>query len=372
MSNYFKFKLEHTDGSARAGTLTTPHGTIHTPIFMPVGTQATVKTLSPNELKDCNVEILLSNTYHLYLRPGHNLIKKLGGLHKFMSWDGAILTDSGGYQVFSLSDLRHITEEGVEFRSHWDGSKHLFTPESVMEIQNALGADIIMCFDECTPYPASYDYAKTSLERTTRWAERCLIAHSRENEQALFGIVQGSMYPDLRKQSLEGLLKLDFPGYAIGGLSVGEPKSIMYDMLDVTIPLLPIDKPHYLMGVGKPEDLIEGVLRGVDLFDCVMPTRNARNGSVFTNYGKLVMKNAIHKEDERPIDEDCNCYTCRNFSRAYIRHLFMVGEILAPRLATLHNIHFFLELTRKMREAIIIGRFNDFRENFYKKYNRVS
>lgn len=353
---------------ARLGILHTPHGDVETPVFMPVGTQATVKAMSPRELEEIEARIILSNTYHLYLRPGHQLIQDAGGLHHFMSWDGPILTDSGGFQVFSLGDLRKITEEGVEFRSHIDGSKHLFTPEKVMEIEMALGPDIAMAFDECVAYPATYEYSKPAMERTTRWAERCLKAHSRK-DQALFGIVQGSMFKDLREISARDLVSLDFPGYALGGLSVGEPKPIMYEMLDFTVPILPENKPRYLMGVGSPDCVIEGVIRGIDMFDCVLPTRIARNGTVFTKMGKLVIRNAKFKHDFTPLDPHCDCYTCRTFTRAYIRHLFNVNEILGLRLTTIHNLRFLLKLMEEIREAVATETLYSLREEFYRNYD---
>ena len=352
---------------ARAGVITTPHGSFETPIFMPVGTQATVKSLSPDELTAMGAGIILSNTYHLYLRPGHELVAEAGGLHKFMQWNGGILTDSGGFQVFSLGPLRKIKEEGVTFRSHIDGSKHFLSPEIATEIQMALGADIIMAFDECVPYPAEHDYAKASTMRTSRWAERCLKAHTR-SDQALFGIVQGGMYPDLRAQSARELVAMDFPGYAIGGLSVGEPKPLMYEMLDHTVPYLPARKPRYLMGVGTPDCLIEGVMRGIDMFDCVFPTRVARNGTAMTSKGRLVVKNAEFTRDFQPLDKDCTCYTCRHFSRAYIRHLFKTEEIFGLRLTTIHNLHFLIDFMKKMRQAILEDRFPSFRSDFWSKY----
>lgn len=353
---------------ARLGKLHTPHGVIETPIFMPVGTQATVKTMSPEELKEMNAQIILSNTYHLFLRPGHDIVKDAGGLHNFMNWDRPILTDSGGFQVFSLSDLRKITEEGVHFRNHLSGEKLFIDPEKSIEIQNALGADIIMSFDECPPYPADRDYVKKSLERTSRWAERSLNAHSRPNDQALFGIVQGGMYKDLREQSIKELTSLDFPGYSIGGLSVGEPKDIMYDILEHTTPLLPENKPRYLMGVGDPESLFEGVIRGVDMFDCVLPTRIARNGTTMTSQGRLVIKNAQYARDFDKLDPNCDCYTCRNYSRAYMRHLLKADEIFGLRLTTYHNLHFLLDLMRNIREAIMEDRLLEYREEFYAQY----
>lgn len=353
---------------ARLGRVHTPHGTIETPVFMPVGTLATVKTMSPEELKQMDAQIILSNTYHLYLRPGYEIVRRAGGLHRFMNWDRPILTDSGGFQVFSLSERRKITEEGVEFKSHLDGSKLFLSPESSMEIQNALGADIIMAFDECPPYPASHEYVKQSLERTTRWAERCLKAHARPHDQALFGIVQGGMYEDLRRQSAEQLTSLDFPGYAIGGLSVGEPKEVMYQMLEITTPLLPANKPRYLMGVGSPDALLEGAIRGVDMFDCVLPTRIARNGTCMTSQGRLVIRNAKYQDDFGPLDPECSCYTCTHYSRAYIRHLIKADETFGIRLTTYHNLHFLLDLMRKIRQAIMEDRLLDFRDEFFEKY----
>lgn len=353
---------------ARLGVLHTPHGDIETPIFMPVGTQATVKSMTPEELKEIGSQIILSNTYHLYLRPGHELVKKAGGLHEFMHWDKPILTDSGGFQVFSLGPLRKISEEGVEFRSHLDGSKHFLTPEKAMEIQNALGSDIMMAFDECAPYPASREYVKNSLERTTRWLERCKEAHKNPEKQALFGIIQGGMYKDLREQSAKEITAIDLPGYAIGGLSVGEPKPMMYDILEHTTPFMPVDKPRYLMGVGSPDDLIEGVIRGVDMFDCVLPTRIARNGTAMTSQGKVVVRNATYAEDFTPLDPECDCYTCRNYTKAYIRHLIKTNEILGARLITTHNLHFLLKLMENIRQAIREDRLLDFREEFFTKY----
>ena len=352
---------------ARAGRLHTPHGVFDTPIFMPVGTQATVKTMSPHELKEMGAGIILSNTYHLFLRPGEGLVKEAGGLHKFMNWDGGILTDSGGFQVFSLGPLRKITEDGVTFRSHIDGSKQFLSPEKATQVQMDLGSDIIMAFDECVPYPADHDYAKKSTERTTRWAERCKEAHTRP-DQALFGIVQGGMYKDLRSMSVRDLVSLDFPGYAVGGLSVGEPKPLMYEILEHTVHQLPANKPRYLMGVGTPDCLVEGVMHGIDMFDCVFPTRVARNGTVMTSTGRLVVKNAEYAKDFRPIDSECGCYTCRNFSRAYVRHLLKTEEIFGLRLTTTHNLYFLLDFMRKMRQAIIGDYFVDFRSEFLAKY----
>ncbi len=353
---------------ARLGRLHTPHGVIETPIFMPVGTQATVKSMTPEELKDIGSQIILSNTYHLYMRPGHDLIERAGGLHKFMNWDKPILTDSGGFQVFSLGPLRKIKEEGVEFRSHLDGSKHFLSPEKATEIQNALGSDIIMAFDECAPYPADRQYVKNSLERTTRWLERCKAAHKYPERQALFGIVQGGMYKELREQSAREITAIDLPGYAIGGLSVGEPKEMMYEVLDYTVPLLPEDKPRYLMGVGSPDDLLEGVLRGIDMFDCVLPTRIARNGTAMTSQGKVVVRNASYAEDFSSLDPECDCYTCRNYTKAYLRHLIKCNEILGARLLTIHNLHFLLKLMENVREAIREDRLLDYKKDFFEKY----
>jgi queuine tRNA-ribosyltransferase len=353
---------------ARLGRVHTPHGSFDTPAFMPVGTLATVKTMSPEDLKEMGAGIILSNTYHLWLRPGHEIIKEAGGLHKFMNWDRAILTDSGGFQVFSLSEFRKIEEEGVHFRNHMSGEKLFLSPEKAMEIQNALGSDIMMAFDECPPYPATFDYMKKSVERTSRWAERCLNAHARPEDQGLFGIVQGGEYEELRKQSARDLTSLDFPGYAIGGLSVGEPKDIMNRMLEYTTPLLPSNKPRYLMGVGSPDSLIDGSIRGIDMFDCVLPTRIARNGTLMTSTGRLVVKNAQFTRDFGPIDENCDCYTCRNYSRAYIRHLIKCDETFGIRLTSYHNLYFLLRLMEKVRQAIMEDRLGDFREEFFERY----
>ncbi len=353
---------------ARLGIVHTPHGSFETPAFMPVGTQATVKTMAPEEIKAMGANIILSNTYHLWLRPGHELIKEAGGLHKFMNWDGAILTDSGGFQVFSLSDMRKITEEGVHFRNHLNGSKMFLSPEKAMEIQNALGSDIMMAFDECPPFPATFEYMKASVERTTRWAERCLKAHARPDEQGLFGIIQGGEFEELRKQSARDLVAMDFPGYAIGGLSVGEPKPIMNRMLEYTTPLMPEDKPRYLMGVGSPDSLIDGSIRGIDMFDCVLPTRIARNGTCMTSQGRVVVKNAKFAKDFTPIDPECDCYTCKNYTKAYIRHLIKADETFGIRLTSTHNLHFLQNLMRQVREAIREDRLGDFREEFFEKY----
>ncbi|MFQ5587002.1 MAG: tRNA guanosine(34) transglycosylase Tgt [Thermodesulfobacteriota bacterium] len=362
----FSFKVEKSEegGRARAGRLTTSHGAVNTPLFMPVGTQGTVKGLTPEEVRELGAEMILCNTYHLYLRPGHKVIEELGGLHGFMGWDGPILTDSGGFQLFSLGALREIREEGVTFQSHLDGSRHLLTPERAIEIQETLGADIIMCLDECTPYPATIDYTRESMELTHRWAKRCRDKKSNSGA-ALFGIVQGGMSRDLRRESAEAITAIGFDGYAIGGLSVGEGKELMYEMLESAISSLPADRPRYLMGVGTPEDLVEAVAQGVDLFDCVLPTRNGRNGTLFTNGGKLVIKNARFARDRGPIDERCGCYTCRHYSRAYLRHLHLAGEMLAPRLNTVHNLHYYMELMAGMRAAIQEERFGEFRRSFY-------
>ncbi|MGB0089279.1 MAG: tRNA guanosine(34) transglycosylase Tgt [Planifilum fulgidum] len=353
---------------ARLGRLHTPHGTFETPMFMPVGTQATVKTMSPEELEEIGSGIILANTYHLYLRPGHEIVREAGGLHRFMNWNRGILTDSGGFQVFSLSPLRKITEEGVSFRSHISGEPLFLSPEKSIEVQNALGADIIMAFDECPPYPAEREYVQASLERTTRWAERCLKAHRRPQDQALFGIVQGGMYKDLREQSAKQLVAMDFPGYAVGGLSVGEPKELMYEILSHTTPLLPADKPRYLMGVGSPDALIEGVIRGIDMFDCVLPTRIARNGTTMTSQGRLVVRNARYARDFSPLDPECDCYTCRHYTRAYIRHLIKADEIFGLRLTTYHNLYFLTRLMERIREAIRKDRLLDFRDQFFARY----
>ncbi len=355
--------------AARLGSLTTPHGRVDTPIFMPVGTQATVKAMTPEELCQVGAQIILANTYHLYLRPGDELIGRLGGLHDFMHWSGPILTDSGGFQVFSLGELRKISEEGVRFRSHLDGSAHLLTPERAVAIQEALGADIIMCFDECPPYPADYAYVEQATALTGRWARRCKDAQQR-TDQALFGIVQGGMHLDLRQRSALELQEIGFAGYALGGLSVGEEKPLMYDMMNGTAPFLPSDQPRYVMGIGAPEDLIEGVAAGFDMFDCVMPTRNARNGMLFTSSGRINIKGAAYAEDRAPVDPCCDCYVCRNYSRAYLRHLYRSGEILAARLNTWHNLHYYLKLMAGAREAIRGARFGEFRKEFYARQQK--
>jgi len=360
------FQLTHTDGRARAGVLRTPHGEIHTPVFMPVGTQATVKAVPPRDLEAMEAQIILANTYHLYLRPGDELIARRGGLHRFMGWSRPILTDSGGFQVFSLSAIRKIDDDGVTFKSHLDGSFHRFTPEKAISIQENLGADIIMCLDECPPSTAR-DYNPIALARTHAWAVRCRQAHRRA-DQALFGIVQGGIFPDLREQSARFLTALDFPGYAIGGLAVGESKADMFQVITWMDDLLPADKPRYLMGVGEPTDLIRAVARGVDMADCVLPTRLARHGAAFTRDGRINMRNRIYAEDDRPIDPECGCYACRHFSRAYIRHLLQAGEILGMYLMSIHNIAFLLDLMREMRAAIVEGRFQAFAERWLARY----
>ena len=359
-------KDKHT--GARLGQITTPHGTFDTPMFMPVGTQASVKAMAPEELKEMGAGVILANTYHLWLRPGEDLVEEAGGLHQFMNWDQGILTDSGGFQVFSLAELRNITEEGVHFKNHLNGQKLFLSPEKAIAIENALGADIMMSFDECPPFFESYDYIKKSIERTSRWAERGLRAHKNPETQALFGIVQGGGHKALREQSARDLVSLDFPGYSIGGLSVGESKAEMNHVLDFTTPLLPENKPRYLMGVGSPDALIDGVIRGVDMFDCVLPTRIARNGTCMTSKGRLVVKNAKYARDFRPLDEKCNCYACRNYTRAYIRHLLKTDEIFGLRLTSYHNLYFLLNLMRKIRAAIKEDRLLDFRAEFFEEY----
>ena len=354
---------------ARRGVIHTPHGDIQTPVFMPVGTQATVKSMTPEELKKMvGAQIILSNTYHLYLRPGQDIVKEAGGLHNFMKWDRPILTDSGGFQVFSLGALRTISEEGVEFKSHLDGSKHFFSPESVMKIEEDLGADIIMAFDECVEYPATYEYTKQSMERTTRWTKRCKEAHTTVEKQALFGIIQGGFYKDLRKKSAEDLVSLDLPGYAIGGISVGEPKEEFLDILNYTTPLMPKDKPRYLMGVGTPDYLIEAVLSGIDMCDCVLPTRIARNGTALTSHGKVVVRNATYERDWNPLDDNCDCYTCKNYTRAYIRHLIKANEILGVRLLSIHNLRFLTNLMERVKIEIEHDNLQNFKEEFFKQY----
>jgi queuine tRNA-ribosyltransferase len=355
-------KKDNTSG-ARLGRCHTAHGVFHTPAFIPVGTQATVKAMTPEELRDLGAEIILSNTYHLYLRPGHERIRRLGGLHRFMHWEHPLLTDSGGFQVFSLNSLVKVSEEGVAFQSHLDGSRHFITPEKAIAIQEALGADIIMCLDECTPYPASHEEAECSLQRTLKWSRRCRESHQ-ASHQALFGIVQGGMYSDLRRKGVEVLVEIGFDGYALGGLSVGENQEIMVRVIAETAPLLPENLPRYVMGLGMPGDMIKAVREGVDMFDCVLPTRNARNGMLFTRSGKMAIKNAKYAEDPSPIEPGCPCYTCRNYSRAYLRHLYFAEEILAFRLNTIHNLHFYLTFMREMRQAIAEDRLDGFIQDF--------
>jgi len=367
----FKYELikQSTESAGRLGKITTTHGSFETPVFMPVGTQASVKSLTTDELNQMGAKIILGNTYHLYLRPGDDLIAEAGGLHRFMSWNGSILTDSGGFQVFSLDKLRKISEEGVAFRSHLDGSALFLSPEKAVAIQTALGSDIMMAFDECAPYPAEISYIENSLERTARWAERCKIAHKNQEQQALFGIIQGGTYAKLRQRSARQLVELDFPGYGIGGLSVGEPKDIMYEMLENTVPLIPQNKPRYLMGVGSPDCLIEGVIRGIDMFDCVLPTRIARNGTAMTSQGRVTVRNAAFARDFTPLDPECDCPTCRNYSKAYLRHLIKADEMLGPRLLSLHNLWFLLHLMERIRQAIAEDRLLALREEFYAKYH---
>ena len=370
MNPNFSYEVTHVckQSGARLGVLHTPHGDIETPIYMPVGTAACVKAMTSREMEEIGTQILLSNTYHLHLRPGADLIREAGGLHQFMDWHKPILTDSGGFQVFSLAGIRKIREEGVTFQSHLDGSKQFIGPEESMDIQQALGSDIAMCFDVCSPYPCDYNNAKINMERTHRWAERCQQHHTRE-DQALFGIVQGAFYKDLRIESAKALRDMDFIGYGIGGLSVGEPKPIMYEMLDEIRPYMPEDKPRYLMGVGTPDCFVEAVFRGVDMFDCVLATRIARNGTIFTHDGRVVIKNAPYARDFGPMDPHCDCYACTHYSRAYVRHLFKAGEITAGRLASIHNLRFLIHMMEEIREAIREDRFLDYRNDFYKRYD---
>ena len=360
----YRLHCRSSECAARCGTLTTLHGTIETPVFMPVGTQATVKAVTPENLVELGAQIILGNTYHLFIRPGHELIRSFGGLHRFMHWDRPILTDSGGFQIFSLQELAKITEEGAAFRSHLDGSRLFLSPEDAIRVQEALGADIMMALDTCIPFPADRDEAARATALTRRWAARCRTAQN-DTGQLLFGIVQGGMYPDLRLAAMEQLLEIGFDGYALGGLSVGEPKELMYEMLAATADCLPTDQARYLMGVGTPEDLVEGVFYGLDMFDCVMPTRNARNGMLFTSEGRVVIKNACYQHDQRPLDESCDCYTCRHYSRAYLRHLFQSKEILAYQLNSIHNLHYYCTLMANMRDAIRADRFLAFRRQFY-------
>lgn len=374
MKSAVSYELLHEckQTGARRGVIHTPHGDIQTPVFMPVGTQATVKSLTPEELKEeVKADIILSNTYHLYLRPGSKLIKEAGGLHQFMNWDRPILTDSGGFQVFSLGDLRTISEEGVAFKSHLDGSRHFFSPESVMEIEEDLGSDIMMAFDECVEHGASYAYTKQSMERTTRWAKRCKESHMTTDKQALFGIIQGGFFRDLREKSAQDLIGLDLPGYAIGGISVGETKQEFLDVLQYTAPMMPKDKPRYLMGVGTPDYLIEAVMAGIDMCDCVLPTRIARNGTAMTSQGKVVVRNATYERDWRPIDPECDCYTCQHYTRAYIRHLVKTKEILGDRLLSIHNLRFLTNLMEKVKIEIEKDNLANFREKFYRQYGYI-
>lgn len=376
----FSFSVSHTDGAARAGLVTTPHGTIETPMFMPVGTQGAVKAMTVRMLEDAGAAIILGNTYHLWLRPGAELIARRGGLHRFNGWSRPILTDSGGYQVFSLADRRKLDEQGVEFRSHLDGSRHVLTPERAVEIQACLGSDIAMVLDECPPHPSTRDAIQTSLALTTRWARRCQVRLDELRDgatidglrptnpgQVQFGIVQGGVYADLRRESADALAALGFPGYAIGGLSVGEPNEVMYEVVGGVAPRLPAEKPRYLMGVGTPADIVEAVDRGIDLFDCVMPTRNARNGQLFTRQGPLNIKNARFAEDDLPPDPECRCYTCANFSRAYLSHLYRAGEMTGSILNTVHNVSFYLDTMRRIRQAISLGTFAAFKHDFLRQ-----
>ncbi len=362
----FRLLARSSECAARRGEVHTLHGVVQTPVFMPVGTQATVKAVTPENLEALGAQIILGNTYHLFLRPGHELIRSMGGLHGFMNWQRPILTDSGGFQIFSLKDLATITEEGAGFRSHLDGSKLFLSPEDAVGVQEALGSDIMMVLDTCIPYPASHGEADAATRLTGRWARRSRLAQ-KDTGQLLFGIVQGGMYEDLRKRAAEELVDIGFDGYAMGGLSVGEPEELMYDMTEATARLLPQDHPIYLMGVGTPENLVEAVWRGVDMFDCVMPTRNARNGMLFTSRGRVVIKNSTYRNDPRPVDETCSCYTCRNYSRAYLRHLFVCREILAYHLNTIHNLHYYVTLMQEMRSAIEEDRFAQFRRDFHAK-----
>lgn len=359
--------MKEVDNRARLGLLETDHGLIETPVFMPVGTQGTIKGILPKEMNELGFPIILCNAYHLFLRPGHELIARAGGIHHFMGWDNAILTDSGGFQVFSLGKINKITDEGVTFQSYIDGSKHFMCPEKLMDVQMALGSDIAMVFDQCSPYPSTRNEIKIAEERTFQWAKRSLAYHHSKT-QSLFGIVQGGLYPDIRRESALRLIDLDFPGYAVGGLSVGEPKPLMYEIIDSTVPLLPADKPRYLMGVGSPQSILEGVSRGIDMFDCVLPTRNGRNGCLFTSLGKISITNSEFKDDLSPLDPDCHCYTCQHFSRAYLRHLYMSKEMLAPILGTIHNLHFMNHLMKGIRNAISKDQFSLFKNAFYEGY----
>jgi len=359
---------------ARSGKFTTDYGNVETPVFMPVGTQASVKAMTPENLKAAGAEIILGNAYHLYLRPGVELIDSLGGLHEFMNWKSPILTDSGGFQLFSLSQMRDITDEGVIFRSHLDGSKHFIRPEDSIHIQQMLGSDILMAFDDCTPYPTNYEYAANSTKLTLNWAKRCLDEHQakKKNGQALFGIVQGSIYKDLREKCAENLQQMDFDGYALGGLMVGEPLETTYEIIAHTAAILPENRPRYAMGLGLPEDIFHCVAAGVDMFDCVVPTRNARNGCLFTHQGKLIIKNAQYAKDPNPLDLECECYTCKNFSRAYLRHLFLSGEILACILNSIHNLYFYIQVVKKIRTAIQEGNFLEYWQSFLRSQHKIN
>lgn len=368
MNRAIAYKLIRKDGRARRGEISTPHGTIQTPVFMPVGTQGAVKAMKPEDVATMGADIILANTYHLFLRPGHEVVKAAGGLHRFMNWNRPILTDSGGFQVFSLGQLREISEEGAHFASHIDGSKHLLSPETSIEVQNALGADIIMAFDECVPPGAEHDYVADSQARTSRWLERCLKAHRRPDEQALFGIMQGGFFRDLREESARAIVAMDLPGYAIGGISVGEPKTEYVGVLDYAVDLLPEDRPRYVMGIGTPDYIFEAVERGVDMFDCVEPTRIARHGMAMTSHGRMNIKNARFEHDFSPLDPECDCYACRHYSRAYIRHMFKAGEMMASMLLTEHNLHFLIHTVEGIRRAIEEGRFMSYKEEFYAKY----
>lgn len=365
-----RYELIHTckQSGARLGRVMTPHSSFLTPEFMPVGTQGSVKGMSPDELDQMGARIILSNTYHLWMRPGSNIIREAGGLHRFMNWNHSILTDSGGFQVFSLALPKNIKEDGVRFKSHIDGSVHLLTPEKSIEVQNDLGSDIVMAFDECAPFPCSHEHARTAAERTTRWLERCVTAHKNPDKQALFGIIQGGVYPDLRTQSAKDIVSFDLPGYAIGGLSVGEPGDLMYRMLEETVPYMPGEKPRYLMGVGTPDYLLEGAIRGIDMFDCVLPTRIGRNGTVLTRNGRLIVRDATCANQHFPIEEDCDCYACKNFTRAYIRHLIKAGEMFGLRLCSWHNLRFLLRLMEDIRSAIREDRLIDFRNEFFERF----
>ena len=364
----YELKKKSTECQARVGVITTPHGTIETPVFMAVGTQGTVKTLVKEDLHEIGSQIILGNTYHLWNQPGHKIVEEAGGLHKFMNWDRPILTDSGGFQVFSLAKLRDIHEEGVYFKHHKNGKKLFLSPEIALEIQNSLGSDIMMSFDECPPYPCTYEYMKTSVERTLRWAQRSLDANKNKDSQGLFGIVQGGEYDDLRRYCAKQLIKMPFDGYSIGGTSVGEPKEIQNNVLDVVVPILPEDKPRYLMGVGSPGAILDAIERGVDMFDCVLPTRIARHGTAMTSHGRVIIKNKEYERDFTPLDEECNCYCCRNYTKAYLRHLFKANEMLGHRLMSIHNIQFLVNLTKNARQAIIEDRFLEYKKEVYEKY----